>query len=221
MQSTLSMAWLCCKHFRDRLEHLENLQSSSFARLLLDSMQQFPESTLFSTVTGTHPLRTSSACVLAPEQMCCDWQLLAVQPIVQSNGARPCKLAATKRQLSHFLSTNGSGEVCPFNWSPLPFRHLWWAVLAVSHGCGWWQFSSTVSCARAGVFSRRGWHENFVTCLACCRSRARHSHYSLFRRWCGHHCLWTGWPDISPIDFADRHSPEDALPGWHQSTSWQ
>ena len=46
MQSTLSMAWLCCKHFGDRLEHLENLQSSSFPRLLLDSMQQ-AESTLF------------------------------------------------------------------------------------------------------------------------------------------------------------------------------
>ena len=113
------MAWLFCKHFRDRLEHLENLQSSSFARLLLDSMNQ-AESTLFSTVTGTHPLRTSSAAgALAPEQMCCDWQLLAVQPSAQGNGARPCTLAATKRQLSHFLSTNRrnslfvtSGEQC-------------------------------------------------------------------------------------------------------------
>ena len=76
---------------RDRLEHLENLQSSSFARLLLDSMQQ-AESTLFSTVTGTHPLRTwSTAGVLVPEQMCCHWQLLAVQPRAESNGAGPAR----------------------------------------------------------------------------------------------------------------------------------
>ena len=31
MQSTLSMEWLCSKHLRDRLQRLENLQSSSFA----------------------------------------------------------------------------------------------------------------------------------------------------------------------------------------------
>ena len=133
--------------------------------------------------------------------MCCDWQLLADQPSAQSNGARPCTLAATKHQLSHSCWRMAAGYYAPLiNWSPFPVRHLWWAVLAVSHWCGWWQFSSAVSyAARAGVFSWRGWHENVVTCSACCRSRAWGSHCSLSQHWCGNHCLGTCRSDISAL----------------------